>query len=226
MPDRRPAAYEPLADQMHDVLLSQFMDGTRAAGEPLSIGALSRELNVSQTPLREALARLETTGLVRREALKGYRVAPLLSAREISKLMDARLLIEPALTYETGLRTTPDFLDELRATVEALEQSVENADTAAEAFRIYWTSDARFHALIAEQCDNPFLDMAYRTLSVQIQRFRLFSKLGDTSAGFAAAEHRAIYQALEAREPELAADRMRAHILNSKERGARRARDA
>jgi hypothetical protein len=55
--------------------------------------------------------------------------------------------------------------------------------------------------------------------------FRLFSKLGDTSAGFAAAEHRAIYQALEAREPELAADRMRTHILNSKERGAPRARD-
>lgn len=207
---------------MYEVLLGQFMDGTRAAGEPLSIGALSRELNVSQTPLREALARLETTGLVRREALKGYRVAPLLSAREIGKLMDARLLIEPALAYETGLRTTPEFLEELRETVESLERSVAGADTAAEAFRIYWTSDARFHALIAQQCDNPFLEMAYNTLSVQIQRFRLFSKLGDTGARFAAVEHRAVYEALEARDPELAAERMRAHIASSKERGARR----
>lgn len=74
---------------------------------PLNIGALSRELNVSQTPLREALARLEHTGLVRREALKGYRVAPLFSETELIKLMDARLVLEPTLTYEAGRRTTP-----------------------------------------------------------------------------------------------------------------------
>ena len=48
MTESQPARL-PLADQMHDVLLSQFMDGIRGAGEPLNIGALSRELNVSQT---------------------------------------------------------------------------------------------------------------------------------------------------------------------------------
>lgn len=73
---RRPSERQPLADQMYDVLLGQFMDGLWSPGQSLNIGALTRELNVSQTPLREALARLEHTGLVRREALKGYRVAP------------------------------------------------------------------------------------------------------------------------------------------------------
>ncbi|MEJ3655592.1 GntR family transcriptional regulator [Actinomycetes bacterium KLBMP 9759] len=203
---------------MYEVLLNQFMDGTRAAGEPLSIGALARELNVSQTPLREALARLETTGLVRREALKGYRVAPLLSRKEISKLFDARLLLEPALARETGLRTTPEFLDELREAVEDLERSVEHADSSPEGFRLYWTSDARLHALIAEQCDNPFLEMVYRTLSVQAQRFRLFSKLGHTGAAFAAVEHRAIYEALAARDADAAAEKMREHLTNSRRR--------
>ncbi|MFC7740084.1 GntR family transcriptional regulator [Nocardiopsis composta] len=77
----RRSTRRPLADQMYDVLLAQFMEGKRKAGEPLNIGALSRELDVSQTPLREALARLEHTGLVRREALKGYRVSPTSASR-------------------------------------------------------------------------------------------------------------------------------------------------
>ena len=176
----------PLADQMYSVLLGQFMDGIRGAGEPLNIGALSRELNVSQTPLREALARLEHTGLVRREAMKGYSVAPMMTRREISKLMAARLVLEPALAYQTAQSTTPEFLEELHATVDDLNRSVDRADTEAETFQLYWQSDNRFHSLIAEHCDNPFLESAYHSLGGQIQRFRLFSKLGDTGARYAA----------------------------------------
>ena len=70
--------------------------------------------NVSpDRPLREALARLEHTGLVRREAMKGYSVAPMMTRREISKLMAARLVLEPALAYQTAQSTTPEFLAEL-----------------------------------------------------------------------------------------------------------------
>ncbi|MFE4542388.1 GntR family transcriptional regulator [Arthrobacter sp. NPDC056727] len=212
------SARQPLADKMYEVLLDEFMDGVRAAGEPLNIHALTRELEVSQTPLREALARLEHTGLVQRVALKGYRVAPPMSQREIAKLMAARLVLEPAMTYETGLRTTPEFLDELRGTIEDLEKSVEHADTERENFRLYWRSDDQFHQLIAAQCDNPFLETAYRSLGGQIQRFRLFSKIGRTGAKFAAAEHRAVYEALAAGEADRAAEMMREHISLASER--------
>lgn len=218
------AEKQPLADRMHDVLLGQFMDGTRRAGEPLNIGALTRELGVSQTPLREALARLEHTGLVIRVALKGYRVAPSLSERDISKLMDARLVLEPALTYEAGRRTTPEFLEELGGTLEELDQSVELADMKSEEFRQYWASDDRFHSLIASQAGNPFLETAYRSLEGQIQRFRLFSKLGKTGAKFASTEHRAIYDAFVIGDPAAASERMRDHIQNAKDRRLKSAR--
>jgi DNA-binding GntR family transcriptional regulator len=205
---------------MYEALLGRFMDGVHGAGESLNIGALSRELNVSQTPLREALARLEHTGLVHREAMKGYRVAPMMTKREISKLMEARLVLEPAMTHEAGLRTTPEFLEELRVTVEDLARSADLADTETENFRLYWRSDDRFHVLIAEHCDNPFLETAYRALGGQIQRFRLFSKLGHTGATFAATEHRAVYEALASRDPERAAELMRDHIREAQRRNA------
>ncbi|GAA2613314.1 GntR family transcriptional regulator [Actinomadura fulvescens] len=222
MPSEAHKKKRPLADQMYDVLLDQFMAGKRAPGEPLNIGALSRELEVSQTPLREALARLEHTGLVVREALKGYRVAPMFSEKEIDKLMDARIVLEPALAYETCRRTTPEFLDELRQAVDELADSADLADTESRSFRSYWAADDRFHALIAQQSDNQFLETAYRSLNGQMQRFRLFSKLGNTGAGHAAKEHRAVYEALVEGNPEIAAIRMREHLQSANRRRKQR----
>ena len=208
-----------LSDRMYDLLLGQFMDGSRASGEPLNIDALAREFKVSQTPLREALAKLESTGLVRREALKGYRVAPSLDPIEVGKLLDARLAIEPALAFETARRTTPEFLADLDVSVRDLERSVELADRESESFKLYWASDGRFHSLIAEQCSNPFLETAYKSLVGHIQRFRLFSKVGSESgAHFAAIEHRGIYQAVADGQADHAADLMRTHLANAKNR--------
>lgn len=214
----RRSGRQPLADKMYEVLLGQFTDGRWSAGEPVNIGALSRELDVSQTPLREALARLEHTGLVRREALKGYRVAPLLSERELVQLMDARLVLEPALAFEAARRTTPEFLREVLDSVDDLARAATSSDSKV--FSGYWKLDERFHLLIARQADNPFLEKAYRSLGGQVQRFRFFAKLGSArgAPGLAAEEHRAVYDALAAGDPEQAAARMHTHIENAKQR--------
>ncbi|WP_405792702.1 GntR family transcriptional regulator [Streptomyces sp. NBC_01506] len=213
---RRPSERQPLADQMYDVLLGQFMDGLWSPGQSLNIGALTRELNVSQTPLREALARLEHTGLVRREALKGYRVAPLFSETELIKLMDARLVLEPTLTYEAGRRTTPEFLQEVAASIEELRRCAEG--DGSQSVRAYLSADERFHFLIARQSANPFLESAYRSLGGHVQRFRLFTELGSSDAESPAHDHTAVYDALAAGDAEGAADRMRQHIENAKAR--------
>ncbi|MFV0426289.1 MAG: GntR family transcriptional regulator [Beutenbergiaceae bacterium] len=208
----------PIADQMYSVLLHQFMSGERGPGEPLNIGALSRELDVSQTPLREALARLEHTGLVQREALRGYRVAPMMTREEIDQLREARMLLEPRLARDAATRVTDDFRAALDLTLQEFDRAAQDADTASEGFNLYWRSDDRFHTLIAEQSGNAFLAMSYRALSGQIQRFRLFSKFGHTGARHAAPEHRAIFDAIVAGEPERAAQAMTAHIRGATDR--------
>lgn len=205
----------PIADQMYDVLLQQFMSGERGPGESLNIGALSRELDVSQTPLREALARLEHTGLVEREALRGYRVAPMMTRVEMEQLKQARLLLEPQLAEQAALRKTDAFLAALQTTVDDFYQSAELADVETEGFDLYWRSDDRFHTLIAAQAGNRFLEMAYGALGGQIQRFRLFSKFGRTGAKHAAPEHEAIFTAIAAGDGTAAAAAMHAHVLGA-----------
>lgn len=66
-------------------------------GKPLGIDGLAQQLDVSPTPVREALVQLESTAMVTRTALRGYRVAPLLSGRQLTDLFDARLLLEVGL---------------------------------------------------------------------------------------------------------------------------------
>ncbi|MFC7619324.1 GntR family transcriptional regulator [Microlunatus sp. GCM10028923] len=209
------AVRQPLADQMYRVLLGQLMDGVRGPGEPLNIGALSRELAVSQTPLREALARLEHTGLVRREALRGYRVASVMSLTEVRQLRDARLAIEPALAAGAATLATPEFLAAIEETHQEFDASVGVADRDTEGFQAYWRSDDRFHGLIAAQAGNPFLELAYSALAGQIQRFRMFSKMGRTGSHHAAPEHNLIMQALAQGDAEAAAARMRDHITGA-----------
>src|SRR5690606_29924397 len=66
----RPGVITPrlIADDVYAQLMSLIMDGHVEPEQPLSIDALAREFGVSSSPIREALARLESTGLVRRYA--------------------------------------------------------------------------------------------------------------------------------------------------------------
>jgi DNA-binding GntR family transcriptional regulator len=212
----RPATTrQVLADHVYDELMVALVDGSLGAGESLNIDALSREMQLSQTPIREALARLEATGLVVREALKGYRVAPLFSATELDELMDARAVLEPENAFRACSTSAPDLIPQLARSIDDL---AEFKDNQASSIRPYWQADERFHRLIAEGANNRFLLSAYTALGGHVQRFRLFGGLGVSDADFAIAEHLEILAAFEAGDAGLARAKMADHIAMVKHR--------
>lgn len=150
-----------LADQVYTEILARLMDGKLESGDPLSIDGTARDLGVSPTPVREALARLEATGMVVRAALRGYRVAPMLSHAELLDLMEARLLIEPRNAELACLHANEAFLSELEYSIEDLRQAPNGPHFSD--YRSYWEADERFHRLIAEQTGNRFLLGAYNS---------------------------------------------------------------
>ncbi|NUS36687.1 MAG: GntR family transcriptional regulator [Pseudarthrobacter sp.] len=205
-----------LADHVYEALLVALMDGRLEAGTPVSIDGMARELDVSPTPVREALARLEATGMVRRMALRGYRVAPLFSPEELADLMDARLVIEPANAFMACKHADTQLTAQLEQAIEDLKAAPRGPSFAE--FRAYWEADERFHRLIAEFADNQFLLSAYNALGGQVQRFRFFGGLGVTDADYAIAEHTEILKAFEAGDAELARQKMIDHIEGVKQR--------
>src|ERR1700755_1935931 len=85
-----------LADEVYEILKSKLMDNIVEPGSRLSIDGLARDLGCSPTPIREALARLESDGLVAKRAHYGYTAALLIDAQSFAELFRMRLLLEPA----------------------------------------------------------------------------------------------------------------------------------
>jgi DNA-binding GntR family transcriptional regulator len=84
-----------LADDVYETVKAMPMDHAITPGARLSIDALARRLQVSQTPIRETLARPESEGLVTKEPMRGYSPTSLLDRESLEDLYVLRLLLEP-----------------------------------------------------------------------------------------------------------------------------------
>jgi DNA-binding GntR family transcriptional regulator len=118
-----------LGDDVYQSLRAAVMEHTLAPGDRMNIDALARELEVSPTPVREALARLESEGLVRKRPLAGYTVSPLLTLEEFGDLFDMRLLLEPAAARWAAVRATDE--QRARLVVEAARTVAADGDDRA-----------------------------------------------------------------------------------------------
>lgn len=199
-----------LVDQVFEAILSLLLDDKISTGSPLSIDGLAKRFKVSSTPVREALARLETTGMVRREALRGYKVAPEPTASDIAALLTSRQILEPACTSIAATNSTDELVRDLERFHHDLEASRRGGDTFA-GYRAYWKADENFHRRIVEATDNEFLLRAYSSIEGSIQRFRLMVH-NDMSGDHTVQEHHAIIEAIKEGNPEAATAAMNSHI--------------
>lgn len=207
-------ARRALVDDVYDAVLGLLMDRVIEPGARVNIDAIARDLDVSPTPVREALTRLESEGLVAKRALKGYVAAPLLDAAGLRDLYDMRELLEP----EAARRASAN-LDE--ATAAELADSVGRMRTASspgddehfQDYRRFIEEDLRFHHLIADRALSPLLAEAITRLRSHMHLYRL--NFRHDFEDDTVSEHELILDALSRRDPDAAAAAMRTHIENS-----------
>ena len=210
---------QSLADSIYEILLNQLIEGTIQAGSSINIDSLSRDLSVSPTPIREALARLEATGLVERQALRGYEAAPLFTTQQLEQLMEARLVLEAPLARYACLNADVGFIEALRDNVEQMRRLSQSSERGHHSQ--YRDIDEQFHDLVAQQARNPFLFRAYKSLEAHVQRFRLFGAVGASDMEHAIAEHTVIIEALAAENADRAYAVMAEHIEHVKQRSVK-----
>jgi DNA-binding GntR family transcriptional regulator len=199
-----------LTDTVHDALLELLMNRGLEPGSALRTQTLAARLGVSATPVREALARLEGSGLVVRSARRGYRAAPLLSAEELAQLVDVRLLVEPGNAERACARSDDAFVARLWAAVEDQRDAPTGPGYAG--FKHYLEADWSFHELVAQGTGNPFIVRTLDSFRGFVQRLhQVEERVSD--ADESVSEHEAIVRAFEQRDPAAAAQAMRAHLL-------------
>ncbi|WP_022886593.1 GntR family transcriptional regulator [Glaciibacter superstes] len=207
-----------LRDRVYDLVLDMLMSSGVEPGTRLSIDAVARDLQVSPTPVREALVQLERTGLVTREPLKGYRVAPSISDGQLEALFDTRIVLEGGAT-ELAARDAATLvpllevaLDEHRAVTKRVRDAASDDTLSLTLLREYFTADWNFHHLIFEGTHNPFLIDMSEAISTRVHRMRQTVMSGVTDADDAVREHTGILDAFRSGDPARAAAAMRDHI--------------
>jgi DNA-binding GntR family transcriptional regulator len=199
-PDRR------LAAQAYEQLLDLIMSGALKPGTMIHERRLAEHLNMSRTPLRDALLLLERDGLVSRHGRSGLQIRHLDLAAFMDNLAIRRLLESAAARIAAG-RVAPELLDDIRARLAAmLACAAAAAPDRAEVRAI----DEDLHAAITRAAGNAQMEEIIRTLRRQTLIFDLRSvpeRLEDTCR-----EHLAVVDALAAGSGEAAADAMRTHL--------------
>jgi DNA-binding GntR family transcriptional regulator len=203
-----------LADEVYDTLLSQLMSLRIEPGSRVTIDALVRELGVSQTPIRHALNRLESDGLVVRIPLAGYRIAPQITREHFEEMVELRLLLEPPAARRAAENMTPEETAHLRRLWDDMASPAEGDHDLA--YGAFGRMDAEFHDLIAAGGGNRLIRESLSRLHTHVHLFRLLYDAKVTRD--AIAEHEDILAGITSRDPDAAAFAMRQHILRSSER--------
>ena len=185
------------------------MSGRLQCGTELSEVALAKELEVSRTPVHEALGRLVEEGMVQRSAKNKARVAQF-DREDIAEFYQMRELLESASVEIAARRISEETLDELRRQIDALAASTDEVDWEARELRF----DLHFHGVIAEATEN-------RRLKRDVLRYhRLVRGLSVITGSLenlrrALSEHESILDAMQARDPDAARRAMAFHINSS-----------
>lgn len=208
---RRPA----LASDVYELIKKMIMDNELAPDAPVNVDSLARRIGVSQTPTREALVRLESERLVRRETNRGFLVTPLLTLEQLSGIYDMRLLIEPWVAERVTAHTDPEIkrrLHDEMTTVESLGDRDQSA--SYEDFRTLCDHDARLHLLLAELAGNEAIVNCLTQTNAHLHSYRVHRRNRPTH--MTVDEHWRIVAAVVEGDPAKAGAAMRAHLEAAK----------
>jgi DNA-binding GntR family transcriptional regulator len=203
-----------LAERAYRRLRDSIVQGALVAGSRISERSLATALGISAQPVREALRRLEQDGMVVTLPRRGTVVAEFGPERQ-AEMGRIRAALESAAAALAAGRADATALAALDAQLQAMRDA-----TAAGRPELVSEANERFHALIHKATENVFLIRSLAALRAY-DHFGRVRALGATPKELPRAlrEHAGILAALQARDPDAAETRMRAHVLRSLEVG-------
>jgi DNA-binding GntR family transcriptional regulator len=203
--------HNSLHEQVADTLRQEIFGGTLAPGSFVDEVALCERLEISRTPLREALKVLTAEGLVRHEPRRGCFVNEV-TERDLDEIFPVIALLEGRCAHEAALRASD-------ADLNALEVLHDKLQKAARDKRIvdYYDANYAIHEAIITLADNRWLAQVIAGLRKILKLARLQQLHAPGRLAQSLSEHLAVFAALKARDAEGADAAMRTHLTRQRE---------
>ncbi|HEY8455588.1 MAG TPA: GntR family transcriptional regulator [Actinopolymorphaceae bacterium] len=195
-----------LADQAYVALRDAILTHRLRPGTRLSVPEVARQLQISRSPAREAIARITHEGLATFVPNKGAVVAKI-DAAELVEIYDLREVLEGLACRLATQHLTADVVEELERIIAEHEEAVSANDVER-----HMDLDAMFHQRIRQISKNRRLIEALDRLQGQIRVAMYTTRHSPGGMKQALAEHRAIAAALRSGDPDVAENTARAHI--------------
>lgn len=198
-----PVSLEKLA---YDTIKEAILSFRLKPGEDLVESDLAAQLNISKTPVRDALLRLEKEGLVVKIPYRGASVSDV-NQQVMNEIFEIRTALEGLATRQAATRMSEAEIAQAAELVEQHEQALNRADND-EASRL----NRRFHEMIVQKTPNKWLKQILANLDEHLRRYRTLSNFQKGRLGKSILEHRRILDAIRNRQPEEAEEAMKEHL--------------
>lgn len=207
---------QSLHEQTYQVLRNAILTGELSVGVRLVETQLAETLQVSRTPIREAIRQLQRENLITTDSNGALRVAKL-SVVDAIQLYDCRISLEQLSVSEACRNATHQQLAQLELAVQRAEKSLEAPANQLTNYQLLHL-DYEFHRLLAEGSANGWLVQILDQVFDKMALLRLRTMEHNPGVLEIRSEHRRIYQAVCDRDPVAATQAVQFHLISSKER--------
>ena len=201
-----------LRDQTYDIIKNMIIMREIEPGKKINEENIAREIQVSRTPIREALCRLENEGIVKIIPRRGAFVSEL-TETNVREILLIREVLEGLV-----VRLAIENMDE--KTLEKLRKSLEKVSDLPEKNRDlinYTRSEVDFHSILLSASNNQMLKNMMEIVNAHLQIIRLRTVVIPERAQRTVKEHQQILKAIEKRDAVSAEQLMREHIRSVRE---------
>lgn len=200
-------AQDLLKDVVYKRIKDMIINGSLPMGGKLSESALAVRLAASKAPVRDALRRLQSEGLVQIKPKSGTFVFSL-SDVEFKDLLEFRFYVE-AKAMSLSLKKNPkQLVQEISAILDNMDFCISNGSTVE-----YIRLDNLFHEALFNWCQNPYLTQSYSLISSRMATIRHYMGSNDEHMNRSYQQHVTIVNALRDNDYETAVEALQGHIL-------------
>ena len=203
----RSALHEQAAHRLRQMLVENRI----APGAKLNERELSEVLNVSRTPLREAIKMLAAEGLVELLPNRGA-IAVALTEADVMNTFEVMAGLESQSGELAALRITDDELQEIKAMHYDMLAAYTRLDLPN-----YYRLNAAIHSAINTAAKNPVLTATYKQVNARLQALRFRSNQDGEKWNAAVKEHEQMIKALSARDPVAMRAVLMSHLINKRD---------
>jgi DNA-binding GntR family transcriptional regulator len=207
---------QSLQEQTYQALRTAILSGDFASGERLVEAQLATLLQVSRTPVREAMLQLQHDALITADVQGGLSVAQL-SADDAGHLYDCRIGLEKIAVAEACKHIRSPQLKQLKKVLEKAEKSWGKPSHHLTPFQLLHM-DYEFHRLLAESSGNPWLLSLLDQVFDQMALIRIRTMQHNPEVLEIRGEHRQIYEAVADRDATAAVKFIHTHLEASRVR--------